>query len=145
MRWRSSFKRGHRLVPDLLTAEGLCAGYGDSTVLEGVSFALEQGGSLALIGRNGVGKTTLLLTLMGLTRLRRGRLFMRGRDISHKPTYLRARSGLGATGAPMFPVAHCGGAPERRGAPGPVGCGTDIPCLSGTRGAQAQSRQPAVR
>jgi branched-chain amino acid transport system ATP-binding protein len=47
-------------VPDLLVAEGLCAGYGDSTVLEGVSFALEQGGSLALIGRNGVGKTTLL-------------------------------------------------------------------------------------
>jgi branched-chain amino acid transport system ATP-binding protein len=56
---------------------------------------LAQGGSLALIGRNGVGKTTLLLTLMGLTRLRRGRLFMRGRDISGTPTYLRARYGLG--------------------------------------------------
>jgi branched-chain amino acid transport system ATP-binding protein len=82
-------------VPDLLTAEGLCAGYGESTVLEGVSFSLAQGGSLALIGRNGVGKTTLLLTLMGLTRLRRGRLFMRGRDISGTPTYLRARYGLG--------------------------------------------------
>jgi len=82
-------------VPDLLTADGLCAGYGDSTVLEGVSFALEQGGSLALIGRNGVGKTTLLLTLMGLTRLRRGRLFMRGKDISRMPTYLRSRHGLG--------------------------------------------------
>jgi branched-chain amino acid transport system ATP-binding protein len=82
-------------VPDLLVAEALCAGYGESTVLEGISFALEQGGSLALVGRNGVGKTTLLLTLMGLTRLRRGRLLMRGKDISRTPTYLRARFGLG--------------------------------------------------
>src|ERR1700692_389734 len=84
-----------RLVPELLIAEGLFAGYGESIVLEGVSFALEQCGSLALLGRNGVGKTTLLLTLMGLTRLKRGRLLMRGRNISHAPTYLRARSGLG--------------------------------------------------
>ena len=76
-------------------AEGLFAGYGESTVLEGISFALEQGGSLALVGRNGVGKTTLLLTLMGLTRLKRGRLLMRGKDISRTPTYLRARLGLG--------------------------------------------------
>jgi branched-chain amino acid transport system ATP-binding protein len=82
-------------VSDLLVAETLCAGYGESTVLEGISFALEQGGSLALVGRNGVGKTTLLLTLMGLTRLRRGRLFMRGKDISRAPTYVRARYGLG--------------------------------------------------
>ena len=84
-----------RFVPDLLVAEGLFAGYGESIVLEGVSFALEQGGSLALLGRNGVGKTTLLLTLMGLTRLRKGRLLLRGDDISRMPTYLRARSGMG--------------------------------------------------
>ena len=76
-------------------AEGLHAGYGEAIVLEGISFALEQGGSLALVGRNGVGKTTLLLTLMGLTRLRRGRLLMRGEDLSGMPTYLRARRGLG--------------------------------------------------
>jgi branched-chain amino acid transport system ATP-binding protein len=82
-------------VSELLVAEGLFAGYGESTVLEGISFALEEGSSLALLGRNGVGKTTLLLTLMGLTRLRQGRLFLRGDDISRKPTYLRARSGLG--------------------------------------------------
>jgi branched-chain amino acid transport system ATP-binding protein len=84
-----------QFVSELLVAEGLFAGYGESTVLEGISFALEQGGSLALLGRNGVGKTTLLLTLMGLTRLRQGRLFLRGDDISRMPTYLRARSGLG--------------------------------------------------
>jgi branched-chain amino acid transport system ATP-binding protein len=82
-------------LPELLVAEGLFAGYGESIVLEGVSLALEQGGSLALLGRNGAGKTTLLLTLMGLTRLRRGRLLLRGEDISRMPTYRRARSGLG--------------------------------------------------
>lgn len=82
-------------MPELLVAEGLCAGYGESVVLDNVSFALEQGGSLALVGRNGVGKTTLLLTLMGLTRLRRGRVLMRGNDISRMATYGRARLGLG--------------------------------------------------
>jgi branched-chain amino acid transport system ATP-binding protein len=82
-------------VPELLLADGLVAGYGDSTVLEDVSLTLDEGGSLALLGRNGVGKTTLLLTLMGLTRLRRGRLVLRGKDITRIPTYQRARDGLG--------------------------------------------------
>src|SRR5215470_1833042 len=82
-------------MPELLVAEGLFAGYGESIVLEGVSFALEQGGSLALLGRNGVGKTTVLLTLMGLTRLKRGRIVMNGGDLSRAPTYVRARCGLG--------------------------------------------------
>jgi branched-chain amino acid transport system ATP-binding protein len=80
---------------DLLVAEGLVAGYGESIVVEDVSFSLDEGGSLAVLGRNGVGKTTLLLTLMGLARLRRGRLTLRGNDITHAPTYLRAQRGLG--------------------------------------------------
>jgi len=84
-----------RVMPELLVAEGVFAGYGESIVLENVSLALDQGGSLALLGRNGVGKTTLLLTLMGLTRLNRGRILMRGADLSRTPTYLRARRGLG--------------------------------------------------
>ena len=82
-------------MPELLVADGLVAGYGESIVLEDVSFSMDEGGSLALLGRNGVGKTTLLLTLMGLTRLRRGRLTLRGQDITRTPTYLRARGGLG--------------------------------------------------
>jgi branched-chain amino acid transport system ATP-binding protein len=82
-------------MPKLLVAEELVAGYGESIVLEGVSFALEQGSSLALLGRNGVGKSTLFLTLMGLARLRGGRLKLNGGDISRQPTYLRARAGLG--------------------------------------------------
>jgi branched-chain amino acid transport system ATP-binding protein len=82
-------------VPELLVAEGLVAGYGASVVVEDVSFSLDRGGSLALLGRNGVGKTTLLLTLMGLTTLHRGRLALGGRDITRMPTYLRSRAGLG--------------------------------------------------
>ena len=82
-------------MSELLVAEELVAGYGDSIVLEGVSFSLAAGGSLALLGRNGVGKTTLLLTLMGLATLKRGRLWFKGSDITRMPTYLRARAGLG--------------------------------------------------
>ena len=82
-------------MADLLTVEGVVAGYGDSVVLEDVSFALREGSSLALLGRNGVGKTTLLLTLMGITRLRRGRVSWRGTDLSPVPTHLRAQAGIG--------------------------------------------------
>ena len=82
-------------MAELLAAEGLVAGYGDSIALEDVSLTIDEGGSLALLGRNGVGKTTLLLTLMGLTRLRQGRLVLRGNDITHTPTYRRAHAGLG--------------------------------------------------
>ncbi len=82
-------------MADLLAVEGIVAGYGDSVVLEDVSFTLQEGGSLALLGRNGVGKTTLLLTLMGLTRLRRGRVSWRGSDLAPVPTHLRAHAGLG--------------------------------------------------
>ena len=82
-------------MPELLAVEGLTAGYGDSVVLEDVSLRLEEGGSLAILGRNGAGKTTLLLTLMGLTRLRKGRLSWRGADLAALPTHERAHSGLG--------------------------------------------------
>jgi branched-chain amino acid transport system ATP-binding protein len=82
-------------MPKLLTAERLTAGYGDSIVLEDVSFELDAGGSLALLGRNGVGKTTLLLTLMGLTRLKSGTLAWEGADIARVPTYRRSQGGLG--------------------------------------------------
>jgi branched-chain amino acid transport system ATP-binding protein len=79
----------------LLSAERLTAGYGDSVVLEDVSFEVDAGGSLALLGRNGVGKTTLLLTLMGLTRLKSGNLSWEGADIVRLPTFRRAQAGLG--------------------------------------------------
>jgi branched-chain amino acid transport system ATP-binding protein len=79
----------------LLAADRLTAGYGDSIVLEDVSLALDEGGSLALLGRNGVGKTTLLLTLLGLTRLKSGSISWRGEEIAALPTFRRAQAGLG--------------------------------------------------
>jgi branched-chain amino acid transport system ATP-binding protein len=82
-------------MAELLAVEGLTAGYGDSVVLDDVSLALDEGESLALLGRNGMGKTTLLVTLMGLTRVHRGRLRWRGADLSLLPTHRRSQSGLG--------------------------------------------------
>jgi len=82
-------------MAELLAVEGLTAGYGDSVVLEDISFALEEGDSLALLGRNGVGKTTLLVTLMGFTRVHGGALRWRGQDIGALPSYRRAGAGLG--------------------------------------------------
>jgi branched-chain amino acid transport system ATP-binding protein len=82
-------------MAELLAVEGVTAGYGESVVLEDVSFALEEGDSMALLGRNGVGKTTLLVTLMGLTRLHRGTLRWRGGDLAALPTHRRSHAGLG--------------------------------------------------
>ena len=59
-------------MPKLLAVDRVTAGYGDSIILEDVSLDLDEAGSLALLGRNGVGKTTLLLTLMGMTRVKSG-------------------------------------------------------------------------
>jgi branched-chain amino acid transport system ATP-binding protein len=79
----------------LLAIEGVTAGYGDSIILEDVSLDLEEAGSLALLGRNGVGKTTLLLTLMGMTRVKNGAIAWRGADVTALPTYRRAHAGIG--------------------------------------------------
>jgi branched-chain amino acid transport system ATP-binding protein len=78
-----------------LQIEGVRAGYGDTIVLEGVSLALKPGGTLAVLGRNGVGKTTLLATIMGLTNLRAGSVRFAGTDISALPVYKRVRLGIG--------------------------------------------------
>ena len=82
-------------MAELLRVEHLTAGYGEGIVVEDVSFALEDGDSLALLGRNGVGKTTLLVTLMGLTHLHGGTLAWRDRDLAALPTHARSRAGLG--------------------------------------------------
>ena len=82
-------------MPDLLEVKGVVAGYGESVVLEDVSFSLREGGSLALLGRNGVGKTTLLLTLLGMTRLHDGAVSWRGASLAPVRTHQRARLGFG--------------------------------------------------
>ena len=79
----------------LLELDNVTAGYGDAVVLDRVSLALAEADALAVLGRNGVGKTTLLLTVMGLTTLRGGALRWQGRDLAGMPTFRRARAGLG--------------------------------------------------
>lgn len=80
---------------ELLKVEKLWAGYGEAVVLEDIAFSLREGDSLALLGRNGVGKTTLLSTLMGAARHRSGTIQFAGRDLSKVPAHARARLGLG--------------------------------------------------
>jgi branched-chain amino acid transport system ATP-binding protein len=80
---------------ELLAVDGVTAGYGASVVLEDVSLSLREGDSLALLGRNGVGKTTLLVTLMGLSRLHRGAMTFRGAPLTGVSTHRRAQGGIG--------------------------------------------------
>ena len=83
------------MAEPLLKLERVSAGYGPAQVLHEVSFELPEHGSLAVLGRNGVGKSTLLLTIMGYTQLRGGRLWWRGRDISQLAPHRRAAGGIG--------------------------------------------------
>ena len=83
------------MTEPLLALSDVRAGYGSAVVLDGVSFALPERGSLAVLGRNGVGKSTLLLTIMGYTQVRRGRLIWRGADITRQPPHRRALAGIG--------------------------------------------------
>ena len=82
-------------MSEILALDDVRAGYGSSVVLDGISLSLAEGESLALLGRNGVGKTTLVTTIMGLTTLRSGTIRWRGRPLNGTPAYRRARAGLG--------------------------------------------------
>jgi len=83
------------MAESLLALRQVRSGYGEAVVLDDVSVELPEGGSLALLGRNGVGKTTLLLTIMGFVRLSRGSILFRGQDISRPAPHKRARLGIG--------------------------------------------------
>ncbi len=83
------------MAEPLLKLDGVTAGYGDAVVLHDISLALPEHGSLAVLGRNGVGKTTLLLTVMGYTQLRGGRVSWRGQDVSRTAPHRRAAGGIG--------------------------------------------------
>jgi branched-chain amino acid transport system ATP-binding protein len=81
----------------LLKVEGVRAGYGDAVVIDEIGFELGEGQSMALLGRNGVGKTTLILTLMGHTRLFGGTMSLRGARFERMPSNRRVALGLGWT------------------------------------------------
>lgn len=82
-------------MAELLKVEGLRAGYGEAVVVQGVDLRLEAGQSLALLGRNGTGKTTLLNTLVGVTRRHAGRIWLGGVDVTGLPPFRRAAAGIG--------------------------------------------------
>jgi branched-chain amino acid transport system ATP-binding protein len=82
-------------MPDILRIEDLRAGYGAAQVLHGISLTLPEGESLAVLGRNGVGKTTLLNTIVGVTRHRGGTISLVGRDITRLKPERRATAGIG--------------------------------------------------
>ncbi|MBS0248639.1 MAG: ABC transporter ATP-binding protein [Proteobacteria bacterium] len=83
------------MAEPLLRLANVTAGYGDAVVLHDVSLEVAAHGSLAVLGRNGVGKSTLMLTIMGFTQMRAGHVFWRGKDISKQPPHWRAKNGIG--------------------------------------------------
>jgi branched-chain amino acid transport system ATP-binding protein len=83
------------MAEPLLALDNVRAGYGPAIVLDGVSFAVPERGSLAVLGRNGVGTSTLLLTIMGYTQVGRGRILWRGEDITRHQPHRRALAGIG--------------------------------------------------
>ena len=82
-------------MPDALRLRGVCAGYGETHVLDGIDLALAHGESLSIIGRNGVGKSTLLTTVMGHTTLHGGTIELDGARIEAAAPHRRALAGLG--------------------------------------------------
>ena len=82
-------------MPDILQLASVTAGYDRTVILEDVSLSLTAGGALAILGRNGVGKTTLMRTIAGHATLHRGRVVFEDRDIATEAAWRRARLGVG--------------------------------------------------
>ena len=89
----------------MLKVENLCSGYGTIMILRDVSFELNQGEIVAIIGRNGVGKSTTLKSIMGLVKTPTGKILLDGKDIIRMKTYDRVRLGIGYVpqGRDIFP------------------------------------------
>jgi branched-chain amino acid transport system ATP-binding protein len=82
-------------MSDWLALHGVSSGYGETVVLDGISLALQEGGALSVLGRNGVGKTTLLASVVGHTTLHGGRIVFRDQAIERLRPFQRARLGIG--------------------------------------------------
>ena len=82
-------------MPDCLVLRDVSAGYGETMVLDNLALGVAEGDTLAVLGRNGVGKTTLLATVLGHTTLHSGRIAFRGQPIEHLRPFRRARLGIG--------------------------------------------------
>ena len=86
---------GKPVVPDILRLANVTAGYGATVILEDVSLALPHGAALAVLGRNGMGKTTLMRTVVGHTHLHHGRVMLEDQDVGPAAPWLRVRLGMG--------------------------------------------------
>ena len=82
-------------MAELLKVDGLTAGYGEAVILTDISFKIAEGEALALLGRNGMGKTTLINSIVGVTRHIGGKIYLEGLDISAMRPDQRAHSGIG--------------------------------------------------
>jgi branched-chain amino acid transport system ATP-binding protein len=82
-------------MADVLQLSAVRAGYGETIILEDVSFAVPERGAVAVLGRNGVGKTTLLATIMGHTTFHSGKIVFNGQEVNSSAVYERARAGIG--------------------------------------------------
>jgi len=82
-------------MAELLRVDDLRAGYGEAVVVQGLGFSLDQGQSLALLGRNGTGKTTLINSLVGVTKRFSGRIVLAGQDLTRLPAHARVAAGIG--------------------------------------------------
>jgi branched-chain amino acid transport system ATP-binding protein len=82
-------------MAELLRVEQLHAGYGEAVVLHGINLSLGEGETMALLGRNGTGKTTLIDTLVGTTRQHGGQIFLGGQALHTLPSHVRAAAGIG--------------------------------------------------
>jgi branched-chain amino acid transport system ATP-binding protein len=90
----------------ILEVQDIHTYYGDAYVLQGLSLELEQGQILGLLGRNGVGKTTLVNSIVGFVPPRRGKIVFKGNDITRSPSFETVRVGMGLVpqGRRVFPT-----------------------------------------
>jgi branched-chain amino acid transport system ATP-binding protein len=90
----------------ILEVQDIHTYYGDAYVLQGLSLALQQGQILGLLGRNGVGKTTLVNSIVGFNPPRRGKVVFKGNDVTGHPSFETVRSGMGLVpqGRRVFPT-----------------------------------------
>ena len=140
--WRAAF-----MTEPLLSLSDVRAGYGSAVVLDGVSFEVPERGGLAVLGRNGVGKSTLLLTIMGYTQIGRGRILWRGEDITARPPHRRAHAGIGwvAQEREIFSTLTVEENLTVAARARALGLAGSVRSVSPPRRAPAQFRQPALR
>ena len=134
------------IVAELLRVDSLSAGYGEAVVLHDVSLSLDEGKTLALLGRNGTGKTTLINTLAGATR-QHGGSHHAGRRGAAQAGLAPTRGGrhrLGAAGAQHLQVADGAREPHGRGAARQVDAGARLRDVPAAGGAQGQPGHAAV-